>query len=97
MWPGVCQSCVTMTFSNAGAMALMTGTTSSPPFTGSVPPVTKQFCTSMTSKALFASGLTGDGRERERAAELAAKARPLKLTRWTNSLRGMSCHGLSVR
>src|SRR5664280_2224344 len=56
-WPGVCQSCVTMMFSNAGAILLMTGTTCSPSFTGKVPPVTKQFCTSMTSSALFASGL----------------------------------------
>ena len=54
----MCQSCVTTTFSNAPASLLMIGTTSSPPFTASVPPVTKQFCTSMTSSALLASGLT---------------------------------------
>ena len=53
----MCQSCVTMTFSNAPESLLMIGTTASPSFTGSVPPVTKQFCTSMTRSALFASGL----------------------------------------
>ncbi len=56
-WPAVCQSCVTMTFSNAPESLLMIGTTASPSLTGSVPPVTKQFCTSTTISALFASGL----------------------------------------
>ena len=37
-WPGVCQSCVTTMFSNDAASLLITGTTSSPPLTGSVPP-----------------------------------------------------------
>ena len=35
----------------------MTGTTSSPPLTGKVPPVVKQFCTSTTISTLLASGL----------------------------------------
>ena len=35
----------------------MIGTTSSPLATGSVPPVTKQFCTSTTISALLAAGL----------------------------------------
>src|SRR5690349_14202179 len=66
-WPLVCQSCVTTTLSKPAAMRLMTGTTSSPFVTGKVPPLTKQFCTSMTSSALAASGLI---------LPLAATARP---------------------
>src|SRR4051812_9058729 len=46
--PGVCQSWVTTTFSNAAESLLITGTTSAPPLTGNVPPSTKQFCTSTT-------------------------------------------------
>jgi hypothetical protein len=48
---GVCQSCVTTMFSNAGASLLITGMTSLPPFTASVPPSRKQFCTSTTISA----------------------------------------------
>ena len=50
-WPGVCQSCVTHDVLEAGASLLIIGTISSPPFTGSVPPSTKQFCTSTTISA----------------------------------------------
>src|SRR5260370_29246371 len=56
-WPGVCQSCVTTMFSNEPASLLITGTTCAPPFTGSVPPLTKQFCTSTTIRADLVSGL----------------------------------------
>jgi hypothetical protein len=44
-------------FSKAAASLLITGTTSAPPLTGSVPPLMKQFCTSTTIRALLASGL----------------------------------------
>src|SRR3982751_2601533 len=40
------------------ASLLIIGTTASPSFTGNVPPVTKQFCTSTTISALFASGVS---------------------------------------
>ena len=65
-----------MTFSNALESLLMIGTTSSPSLTGSVPPVTKQFCTSTTSSALFASGLTArrEGERRRAEAEQAGDA-----------------------
>src|SRR5262245_3080789 len=56
-WPGVCQSCVTTMLSNEAASLLINGTTSAPPFTGSVPPSMKQFWTSTTIRADFASGL----------------------------------------
>src|SRR5262249_47522262 len=48
---------VTMMSSNEAASLLTTATTSAPPFTGSVPPPTKQFCTSTTISADLASGL----------------------------------------
>src|SRR6218665_1841736 len=44
-------------FWNAGASALMTGITSLPPFTASVPPSRKQFCTSTTISAALPPGL----------------------------------------
>ncbi len=46
-------------FWNAGASLLITGTTSALPFTGSVPPSTKQFCTSTTISAALGPGLIG--------------------------------------
>lgn len=55
-WPGVCQSCVTTMFWNEAASLLITGTTAAPPFTGKVPPSMKQFWTSTTISADFASG-----------------------------------------
>ena len=75
-WPGVCQSWVTTTFSNAAESLLITGTTSAPPLTGSVPPSTKQFCTSTTIRALFGVRLDGGGGEGAgRAAEADAGRR----------------------
>src|SRR5476651_722188 len=66
-WPGVCQSWVMTMLSKAEASLLITGTTCAPPFTGSVPPSTKQFWTSTTTNAVAAPGLmpaakTGRGR-----------------------------------
>ena len=53
----------------------MIGTTASPSLTGSVPPVTKQFCTSTTSSALLASGLTAaKAKARRTEAEQAGDA-----------------------
>src|SRR6185369_13406814 len=72
-------------FSNAPASLLITGTTASPSFTGSVPPVTKQFCTSMTRSALFASGLIVASACTTRAPAIESK--PAAPTPWTNCLR----------
>src|ERR1700736_4500821 len=55
--PAVCQSCVMTMFSNLLANALMSGTTTAPPFTGNVPPSMKQFCTSTTINADLLPGL----------------------------------------
>src|ERR1700753_720727 len=52
--PAGCQSWVRTTFSNAGAIRLMTGTTSSPPGTARAPPM-NPFCTSTTMSAASAS------------------------------------------
>src|SRR5258708_21683128 len=75
-WPGVCQSCVTTMFSNEAASLLISGTTWAPPFTGSVPPSTKQFCTSTTISADVGPGLmvaAKDGRASAIAAVEAIK------------------------
>ena len=53
----MCQSCVATMFWKAAEILLITGTTSSPLVTGSVPPVTKQFCTSTTISTALAPGL----------------------------------------
>src|SRR6185436_11165097 len=58
MWPGVCQSCVTTTFSNLRASWLTSGTISSPCFTSSAPPGQKSFCTSTTIRQSVARGMT---------------------------------------
>src|SRR5438309_8859445 len=63
-------------FSNEPASLLITGTTCAPPFTGNVPPSTKQFCTSTTINADLASGLmvaANDGRTSASAAVDARK------------------------
>src|SRR5207249_3351765 len=65
VWPGVCQSWVITTFSNFFASSLMIGTISSPLLTGSVPPGTKQFCTSTTISAESARGLMAAARTSE--------------------------------
>src|SRR5436190_2660082 len=57
MWAGVCQSCVTTTFSNLRASWLMSGTISSPCFTSSAPPGQKSFCTSTTIRQSVARGM----------------------------------------
>src|SRR5262245_48971565 len=74
-WPGVCQSCVTTMLSNDAASLLISGTTSAPPFTGSVPPSTKQFWTSTTIRAAFASGLMVCARAGPRAPIPAVRQR----------------------
>ena len=56
--PGVCQSWVSTTFWNALAILLMTGMTSSPLPTARLPPGRKQFCTSTTTRAASAPGLS---------------------------------------
>src|SRR5262249_19226186 len=58
-------------FSKWDASLLITGTTSAPPFTGSVPPSTKQFCTSTTISADLASGLMVPAAHADRAAPSA--------------------------
>src|SRR6266849_4041666 len=54
--PGVCQSCVNTTCSNAVARRLMRGMIWSPSFTASEPPGVKQFCTSITRRTSCAVG-----------------------------------------
>src|SRR5262245_19840719 len=58
-------------FSKWGASLLITGTTSAPPFTGSVPPSTQQFCTSTTLSADVAPGLLAPAAHADRAAPSA--------------------------
>src|SRR5438132_475865 len=72
--PGVCQSWVRTTFRKAGAMRLMIGTISSPPFTASEPPGMKQFWTSTTRSTSCPPGLIV-------ASAPAAEARPTRPAR----------------
>ncbi len=71
----------------------MIGTMSAPPFTGKVPPSTKQFCTSVTISAALASGLIV-------SAARAAPAKPRATLEARNDLRDrptdMGCIGVSA-
>src|SRR3954471_5966784 len=64
-WSAVCQSWVSTTLAKDFAKSLITGTIAAPSLTAKLPPGTKQFCTSITSKASlaltmsFAAGLAG--------------------------------------
>jgi hypothetical protein len=50
-WSAACQSCVMITLANDFISVLMIGMTAAPSLTAKLPPGTKQFCTSITSKA----------------------------------------------